>query len=206
MVRVQDANATPQQQIGELPRIKADSRTSVQIFEFASLQPARFSSTLWKKWTKVQLRTSDLPCTAASSTYRSPTYNKHRDTHTPVFKMADTLEENYMLDENDAGSVIGSDDGAVSIQDEPELVPDVDDGQTAPKQPTSQESKDEAAQKAEKKRKRKEKEKARKQKVSSPLTSHNSRCARILYAQYSNFGLSSADSFILALAASCTLR
>ncbi len=82
--------------------------------------------------------------------------------------MADTLEENYLLGD-DAVSVVGSDDGAVSIQDEPELSPEAEDTPTAPKQLTAQEAKDEAQQRADKKRKRKEKEKARKQKV-SPTT------------------------------------
>ncbi|CDR87341.1 uncharacterized protein SPSC_00467 [Sporisorium scitamineum] len=78
--------------------------------------------------------------------------------------MADTLEENYLLDENDAGSVIGSDDGAVSIQDEPEHLNDAAEDQPTGSIQTAQESKDEAAHKDDKKRKRKEKEKARKQK------------------------------------------
>lgn len=80
--------------------------------------------------------------------------------------MADTLEENYLLDENDAGSVIGSDDGAVSIQDEPEHSNDASNDQPPAARPSEQETKDEAARKEDKKRKRKEKEKARKQKVS----------------------------------------
>lgn len=79
--------------------------------------------------------------------------------------MADTLEENYLLDENDARSVIGSDDGAVSIQDEPELPNDTAEGVAPATRPSAQEIKDEAARKEDKKRKRKEKEKARKQKV-----------------------------------------
>ncbi|SAM83424.1 uncharacterized protein UBRO_05450 [Ustilago bromivora] len=80
--------------------------------------------------------------------------------------MADTLEENYLLDENDAGSVVGSDDGAVSIQDEPEHSNnDTAEGSApAPPQPSAQEIKDEAARKEDKKSKRKEKDKARKQK------------------------------------------
>ena len=83
--------------------------------------------------------------------------------------MADTLEENYLLDENDAGSVVGSDDGAVSIQDEPEHSNnDTAEGSApSPPQPSAQEIKDEAARKEDKKRKRKEKDKARKQKVCS---------------------------------------
>ena len=40
--------------------------------------------------------------------------------------MADTLEENYLIDDNDAASVIGSDDGAVSIQDEPDYSNEAD--------------------------------------------------------------------------------
>ncbi|SPO32526.1 uncharacterized protein UTRI_04270 [Ustilago trichophora] len=78
--------------------------------------------------------------------------------------MADTLEENYLLDENDAGSVVGSDDGAVSIQDEPQHSNDDSQDQPSTPQPSTQETKDEAARKEDKKRKRKEKEKARKQK------------------------------------------
>lgn len=85
--------------------------------------------------------------------------------------MADTLEENYLLDENDAGSVIGSDDGAVSIQDEPEHSNDADQDQPTKSIQTAQQSKDEAARKEDKKRKRKEKDKARKQKVSPCLGS-----------------------------------
>lgn len=82
--------------------------------------------------------------------------------------MADTLEANYMLDENDAASVIGSDDGAVSIPDEPEPSNEAsEDQQQVASRPNAQETKDEAARKEDKKRKRKEKEKARKQKVSS---------------------------------------
>ncbi|SNX86035.1 uncharacterized protein MEPE_04744 [Melanopsichium pennsylvanicum] len=78
--------------------------------------------------------------------------------------MADTLEENYLLDEGDAASVIGSDDGAVSIQDEPELLNN-NSGQPSTKPlPDAQETKEEAARKEDKKRKRKDKEKARKQK------------------------------------------
>ncbi|KAJ1022528.1 hypothetical protein NDA16_003517 [Ustilago loliicola] len=78
--------------------------------------------------------------------------------------MADTLEENYLLDENDADSVIGSDYGAVSIQDEPEHSNDTAGASAPAPQPSAQEIKDEAARKEDKKRKRKEKEKARKQK------------------------------------------
>ncbi|TKY84613.1 hypothetical protein EX895_006515 [Sporisorium graminicola] len=78
--------------------------------------------------------------------------------------MADTLEENYLLDENDAASVIASDDGAVSIHDEPEHSNDTSEDQPSKPIQTEQEIKDEAARKEDKKRKRKEKEKARKQK------------------------------------------
>ena len=80
--------------------------------------------------------------------------------------MADTLEENYLIDENDAGSVIGSDDGAVSIQDEPEYPTEASEDRPQASTSNAQDSKDEAARKEDKKRKRKEKEKARKQKVS----------------------------------------
>lgn len=88
--------------------------------------------------------------------------------------MADTLEENYLLDDNEAGSVIGSDDGAVSIQDEPEHSNDAADDKPSASRPSVQDSKDEAARKEDKKRKRKEKEKARKQKVSSHLQASRS--------------------------------
>lgn len=83
--------------------------------------------------------------------------------------MVDTLEQNYVLDESDAGSVTGSDDGAVSIQDEPEHLNEASASHTTTPKQTSQESKDEAARKEDKKRKRKEKEKARKQKVCPSL-------------------------------------
>ena len=83
--------------------------------------------------------------------------------------MADTLEENYLLDEHDAGSVAGSDDGAVSIQDEPLHSNEASEDAAPASTSTQQESKDEAARKLDKKRKRKEKEKARKQKVGSKL-------------------------------------
>lgn len=98
--------------------------------------------------------------------------------------MADTLEENYLLDENDAGSVIGSDDGAVSIQDEPEHLNDAAEDQPTGSIQTAQESKDEAAHKDDKKRKRKEKEKARKQKVSpylGPLDRHILQQFQVIY-------------------------
>ncbi|GAC73057.1 hypothetical protein PANT_8d00046 [Moesziomyces antarcticus T-34] len=78
--------------------------------------------------------------------------------------MADTLEENYLLDEQDAVSVVGSDDGAVSVQDEPVLSNEASEDAAPAPTLTQQESKDEAARKLDKKRKRKEKEKARKQK------------------------------------------
>lgn len=85
--------------------------------------------------------------------------------------MADTLEENYLIDDNDAGSVIGSDDGAVSIQDEPEFPNADSENEAGPSKPKAGPSKDEAANKQDKKRKRKEKEKARKQKVRAPMGS-----------------------------------
>ncbi|EST09559.1 hypothetical protein PSEUBRA_000776 [Kalmanozyma brasiliensis GHG001] len=78
--------------------------------------------------------------------------------------MADTLEENYFLDDNEAGSVVGSDDGAVSIQDEPEHSNEEQSGEPSAPRQSAQDIKDEAARKADKNRKRKEKEKARKQK------------------------------------------
>ncbi|CBQ73947.1 conserved hypothetical protein [Sporisorium reilianum SRZ2] len=78
--------------------------------------------------------------------------------------MADTLEDNYLLDDNEAASVIGSDDGAVSIQDEPEHSNRASEDQPTSSIKTAQEIKDEAARKQDTKRKRKEKEKARKQK------------------------------------------
>lgn len=81
--------------------------------------------------------------------------------------MADTLEENYFLDDNEAGSVVGSDDGAVSIQDEPEHFNEEQGGEPSVPRQSAQHVKDEAARKEDKKRKRKEKDKARKQKVSA---------------------------------------
>jgi protein CMS1 len=84
--------------------------------------------------------------------------------------MADTLEENYLLEEQDAVSVVGSDDGAVSVQDEPVLSNEASEDAAPAPTSTQQESKDEAARKLDKKRKRKEKEKARKQKVGCRAT------------------------------------
>ncbi|GAC93749.1 hypothetical protein PHSY_001314 [Pseudozyma hubeiensis SY62] len=78
--------------------------------------------------------------------------------------MADTLEENYLIDDNDAGSLVGSDDGAVSIHAEPELSNEDDETQPSKSMQNAQETRDEAARKEDKKRKRKEKDKARKQK------------------------------------------
>ncbi|KAJ9480054.1 hypothetical protein PHBOTO_003802 [Pseudozyma hubeiensis] len=78
--------------------------------------------------------------------------------------MADTLEENYLIDDNDAGSLVGSDDGAVSIHDEPEHSNKDDEAHPSIPTQSAQETKDEAARKEDKKRKRKEKDKARKQK------------------------------------------
>ncbi len=82
--------------------------------------------------------------------------------------MADTLEENYLLDENDdAGSLVGSDDGAVSLQDEPGHTNETTEQHALASHPSAKETKNGAVSQDEKKRKRKEKEKARKQKVSS---------------------------------------
>mgnify|MGYP006886183849 CR=1 FL=1 len=80
-------------------------------------------------------------------------------------EMADTLEENYLLDENDdAGSLVGSDDGAVSIQDEPGHTNETTEQHALTLHPSAKETKNGAVSQDEKKRKRKEKEKARKEK------------------------------------------